>query len=47
MLEERRITLEPVKVRKSLAGFRGDLNEFLTIYITSINCEQLKRMTIH
>ena len=45
MLEERRITLEQVKVRKSLAGFSGDLNEFLTMYITSINCEQLKRMT--
>jgi len=32
-------------VRASLSNFSGDLHEFLANYITSINCEQLKRMT--
>lgn len=44
-LEERRLTLEQDRVRQKLANFKGDLNEFLTMYITSINCEKLKRMT--
>lgn len=44
-LEERRLKLEQDRVRQKLANFKGDLNEFLNMYITSINCEQLKWMT--
>ncbi len=45
VLEERRLALEQDKIRKSLPHFKGDLNEFLTLFVTSINCERLKRMT--